>query len=106
MTYEYEPYVYEYMNYPSDEDLNFSYCRNVVGYMKTFCSMEKSTDNIVFQECCRNYVSLTPSQVCKHGNLWGQDDFLQWFQCVFNIRIFIITISSFGPKGKTKKTAL
>ena len=104
MTYEYEPYVIEYMNYPNDDDLNFSYCRNVVGYMKTFCSMEKSTDNIVFQECCRNYFSLTPSQVGKHGNMWGQDDFLHWFQCVFNIRNFIITMSSFEIDGKTKIT--
>ena len=34
MTYEYKPYIYEYMNCPEDNDLNYSYCRNIIGHMK------------------------------------------------------------------------
>ena len=104
ITYEYDPYVNEYMNYPNDTDLNFNYCRNVLGYMKKFCSMESRTDNIIFQECCRNYYSLTPLQVGKYGCMWGQDDFLHWFQCVFNIRIFVINMDSNEVDGKIKIT--
>ena len=104
MRYGYDPYIREYMNYENDDDLNFTYCRNVIGYMKKFCSNNVVTDNIAFQECCRYYYSLTPSQVGKYGCMWGQDDFLRWFQCVFNIRIFLIHIQSFDVLGKTKIT--
>ena len=104
ITYKYEPYIHEYMNYPNNVDLNYSYCRNVIGHMKFFCSSHKSTNDIVFQECCRNYYSLTPSQVGKFGCMWGQDDFLNWFQCVFNIRIFVISMNSYEVKKKTKIT--
>ena len=36
--------------------------------------------------------------------MWGQDDFLWWFQCVFNIRSFFIQMRSFNINGKRKIT--
>ena len=38
------------------------------------------------------FISLTPSNVGKFGCMWGTEDFLHWFQCNFNIRIFVINI--------------
>ena len=35
---------------------------------------------------------MTPLQVGKLGCMWGTEDFLNWFQCLFNIRIFVINI--------------
>ena len=28
--------------------------------------------------------------------MWGTDDFFTWFQCVFNLRVFVINIQSYG----------
>ena len=39
---------------------------------------------------------LTPADVGKAGCMWGTDDFLNWFQCVFNLRVFVINIQSYG----------
>ena len=36
--------------------------------------------------------------------MWGNDDFLHWFQCVFNIQIFVINMISNEVNEKAKIT--
>ena len=96
LTYGYNPSIEEFMNNEYRDDLNHSYCRTVIGYMHNLCNLHQSFSNGIFLECCRNFISLTPSQVGKYGCMWGQSDFLLWFQCVFNIRLFMINKQTFG----------
>ena len=96
LTYGYQPSIEDFMNTDYSDELNHSYCRSVFGYMYNLCKLHKDQSNVTFLQCCRNFISLTPSQVGKYGCMWGQSDFLLWFQCVFNIRLFMINKQTFG----------
>ena len=96
LNYGYNPSIEEFMNFEDRHNLNHSYCRTVIGYMHHLCKLHESRTNGIFLECCRNFMSLTPSQVGKYGCMWGQSDFLLWFQCLFNIRLFMINKQTFG----------
>ena len=93
LTYGYQPSIEDFMNTDYSDELNHSYCRSVFGYMYNLCKLHKDQTNVTFLQCCRNVISLTPSQVGKYGCMWGQSDFLLWFQCVFNISFQFLKIS-------------
>ena len=95
LNYGYSPNIDELLNIhtedePIDNDL---YCSSVLWNLYKFAKTKsKSFSNYIFRDCVRTFISLTPSNVGKFGCMWGTDDFLDWFQCVFNIRIFVINI--------------
>jgi len=101
LTYDYQPSVHDFLdNYQQGTgDLNYVYCSNVLHHLKSLYSINESFNNLLFQQCCTNVMSLCPADVGKFGCMWGQDDFLDWFQCVFNIRIFVINFQSFDKNG-------
>ena len=76
LTYGYQPSIEDFMNTDYSDELNHSYCRSVFGYMYNLCKLHKDQSNVTFLQCCRNFISLTPSQVGKYGCMWGQSDFL------------------------------
>ena len=97
LTYDYQPNVHDFLGKYQEGlgDLNYIYCSNVLNHMRKLCNINESFNNLLFQQCCRNFITLSPANVGKFGCMWGQDDFLDWFQCVFNIRIFVINLQSF-----------
>ena len=94
---EYQPNVNELFNINTDEASdNALYCSSVLWNVYDIIKPNKNKfQSFVLQDCVRKFISLTPSQVGKVGCMYGTDDFLHWFQCVFNIRIFVINIQYF-----------
>ena len=96
LTYDYNPNIEELMNKPNTKEyLNDMYSSYVLLYMYELCD-KYGLNNIVFQQCCRKFVSMTPQDLGKYGTMWGTDDFLDWFQKVFNIRIFVLNSQTFN----------
>ena len=95
LNYGYSPNIEELLNVhvddePTDNDL---YCSSVLWNLYKIVSINSTKFyKHIFQDCVRTFISLTPSNVGKFGCMWGTEDFLHWFQCVFNIRIFVINI--------------
>ena len=51
---------------------------------------------------CKDVHIIDTFNVGKFGCMWGTEDFLHWFQCVFNIWIFVINIQdSYASKYTT-----
>ena len=102
--YGYSPNIEELLNLriddgPTDNEL---YCSCVLWNLHRICNVNITKyTKYVFQDCVRKFISLTPSQVGKFGCMWGTDDFLNWFQCLFNIRIFVINIQETGTQKYT-----
>ena len=86
------------MKYETPDDLIFTYCKNVFRYIKKFCDLEMKFGNFVFLDCCWNFMSLTLSEIGKYGCMWGETDLLHWFQCVFNVQVYMTNKQQLGDK--------
>jgi len=96
--YDYDPGVSELLNLDEEnkDSLNELYCSVVLWLLKRLYSHDRGkVSNYTFHECVRRCISLTPSDVGKYGCMWGTDDFLHWFQRLYNIRVFVINIQTF-----------
>ena len=100
---EYQPNVNELFNLNTDEASdNALYCSSVLWNIYDIVKPQMNKfETFILQDCVRKFVALTPSQVGKVGCMYGTDDFLHWFQCVFNIRIFVINIQYFDTSFST-----
>ena len=102
ISYDYDPNISELLNLDEENDdvsLNELYCSAVLWQLKKICSHDrKEFATYTFQECIRKFISLTPSDVGKYGCMWGTNDFLHWFQRLYNVRVFVINIQNFAYK--------
>ena len=93
--YGYSPNIEELLNLHINDNptVNELYCSSVLWNLHSICDRNiHKYSKYVFQDCVRKFISMTPLQVGKLGCMWGTEDFLNWFQCLFNIRIFVINI--------------
>ena len=79
LSYDYDPNISELLNLDNNDDsasLNKLYCSAVLWQLKKICSHDqKEFVSYTFQECIRNFILLTPSDLGKYGCMWGTDDF-------------------------------
>ena len=97
LSYDYNPNIQELFNtdteYASENEL---YCSSVLWNVYNIVKLQyKEFDTFILQDCVRKFMALSPSQIGKFACMYGTEDFLHWFQCVFNIRIFAINIQYF-----------
>ena len=102
----YNPNIQELFNtnteYATENEL---YCSSVLWNIYNIVkSQYKEFQTFILQDCVRKFMALSPSKIGKIACMYGKEDFLHWFQCVFNIQIFAINIQYFPDANKSSTT--